>query len=289
MTTLIIGCGYLGQRVGGRLTRAGERVVGTVRSEAGAAQIAALGIEPVIADVLNPRSLHGLPHTDRVFYCVGFDRAAGNSMRAVYVDGLTNVLDNLVLGGSRLVYASSTGVYGQTGGESVDEATAPAPRTESGRICLEAEGRLVDWAAQGAGRESAVRLRFAGLYGPARVVRRGLIERGEPIPGDPEKLLNLIHIDDAVTTAVAALSMAEPAPLYVVSDDRPVTRREYYSLAAALVGAPAPVFIVPQNGGMDEGRDATSKRVINRRMKECLGVVLTYPDITTGLPAALGG
>jgi nucleoside-diphosphate-sugar epimerase len=259
-----------------------------VRSEARAAQIALRGIEPVIADVLSPESLRGLPATDRVFYCVGFDRGAGASMRAVYVDGLTNVLGNLPLGLRRVVYASSTGVYGQTGGELVDEATPPAPRTESGEICLEAEARLMDWARREARPESAVRLRFAGLYGPSRVVRRELIEKGEPIPGDPEKLLNLIHIDDASSAAVAALSVAAPDPVYVVSDDRPVTRFEYYSLAASLLSAPKPVFVASQTGSGDDGRDATSKRVVNRLMKKSLGVELAYPDITTGLPAAMG-
>jgi nucleoside-diphosphate-sugar epimerase len=288
VTTLIIGCGYLGGRVGGMLKRAGERVLGTVRSEARAAQIASLGIEPIIADVLSPGSLRGLPTADRVFYCVGFDRAAGASMRAVYADGLTNVLNNLPPGETRVVYASSTGVYGQTEGEWVDEATPPAPRTESGRLCLEAEGRLVDWAKRGGRQEVAVRLRFAGLYGPSRVVRRRLIEEGEPIPGDPEKLLNLVHVDDAASLAVAALSVAAPHPVYVVSDDRPVTRLEYYSLVASLLGAPTPAFVAAESGSVDEGRDATSKRVMNRRMKESLGVALAYPDITTGLPAALG-
>ena len=77
MTTLIIGCGYLGERVGVRLRRGGEQVFGTVRSDARAAEIAAQGIEPVIADVLDRASLRGLPAAERVFYCVGFDRSAG--------------------------------------------------------------------------------------------------------------------------------------------------------------------------------------------------------------------
>jgi nucleoside-diphosphate-sugar epimerase len=287
VTTLIIGCGYLGQRVGAILSRGGEHVLGTVRSEARAAQIASLGIGPVVADVLSPHSLRGMPAAERVFYSVGFDRAAGASMRAVYVDGLMNVLDQLPRGVSRFVYASSTGVYGECEGEWVDEETPPAPRHESGKICLEAEERLVDWAKRRESPEPVVRLRFAGLYGPARVVRRTLIEQGEPIPGDPDKILNLIHIDDAAQAVVAALAAASPDPLYLVSDDRPVTRREYYSLVAKLLGSPAPQFAPSEAGGSNEARDATSKRVANQRMKARLGLELIYPDITTGLPAAL--
>jgi nucleoside-diphosphate-sugar epimerase len=287
VTTLIIGCGYLGGRLGALLHRAGEPVCGTVRSQTRAAEVAAQGIEPLIVDVLDPPSLRNLPAADRVFYCVGFDRSAGPSMRAVYVDGLLNVLDHLPQRVTRLVYASSTGVYGQTEGEWVDEHTPPSPRTESGRICLDAEERLRDWIDKQAGPTTAVTLRFAGLYGPGRVVRRALIERGEPIPGDPSKVFNLIHVEDAATAALRALSAGSADPVYLVSDDRPVTRLEYYSLLATLLNAQAPVFAPPRAGSLDDGRDATSKRVVNHRMKAGLGVTLIYPDITTGLPASL--
>ena len=211
----------------------------------------------------------------------------GASMRSVYVDGLLNVLESLPRGVSRVAYASSTGVYGQTEGEWVDEKTPPEPRTESGKICLEAEGRLHEWAEKSDRTTSVVVLRFAGLYGPGRVVRRKLVELGDPIPGDPDKLLNLIHIDDASSAAVAALSIPAPDPIYLVNDDRPVTRREYYSLIAKLLDAPPPRFVPLDAGDLVDGRDATSKHVANQRMKAHLGVELNYPEITIGLPAAL--
>jgi nucleoside-diphosphate-sugar epimerase len=208
-------------------------------------------------------------------------------MRAVYVDGLLNVLDHLPRQVARLVYASSTGVYGQSEGEWVDERTPPSPRTESGRNCLDTEERLRDSIDQHTGTATAITLRFAGLYGPGRVVRRALIERGEPIPGDPCKMFNLIQIEDAAAAAALALSVASPDPVYLVSDDRPVTRLEYYSLLATLLNAPAPTFAPPGAGSLHDGRDATSKRVANHRMKAGLGVALMYPNITTGLPASI--
>jgi nucleoside-diphosphate-sugar epimerase len=286
-TTLIIGCGYLGQRLGARLVRDGGRAYGTVRSPGRADEIAGIGIEPVIADVLRPETLTGLPAAERLFYAVGFDRAAGAAMREVYVDGLRNILDRLPPSVRRFVYASSTGVYGQTGGECVDEESPTDPQHESGRVVLEAE-RLVRAWADAHHDASAVILRFAGLYGPGRIVRRAMLERGEPIPGDPEKFLNLVHIDDAARAAAAALDAGAPAPIYLVADDRPVTRREYYSVAARVIGAPEPRFEPPRPGSVEAARDVTSKRVGNRRMKAELGVVLRYPDIATGLVAALG-
>jgi nucleoside-diphosphate-sugar epimerase len=249
-----------------------------------------LGIEPIVADVLEPGSLCDLPATECVFYCVGFDRSAVASMRSVYVDGLQNVLDRLPRSVRRFVYASTTGVYGQTGGEWVDEESPAFPRHESGKVCLEAEERVRSWALarKGSGSSAAVVLRFAGLYGPGRAVRRSVLERGEPITGDADKFLNLIHIDDAAEAAVAALQAILPEPLYLIGDDRPVTRGEYYTLMATLLGAPEPRFNPTQPGTVEEARDATNKRVANERMKRGLGIALHYPDISVGLPPALG-
>jgi nucleoside-diphosphate-sugar epimerase len=286
VSTLIIGCGYVGTRLGARLVRDGGRVYGTVRSPGRAEEIAGAGIEPVIVDVLQPETLRPLPEVERAFHAVGFDRSSGAALREVYVDGLQNVLDHLPPSVRRFVYASSTGVYGQTRGEWVDEESPTHPEHESGRVVLEAEGRVRAWAdSRGV---SAVILRFAGLYGPVRIVRRSMLERGEPIPGDPEKFLNLVHVDDAAAAAAAALAADAPEPTYVVADDRPVTRREYYSVAARVLGAPEPRFETPRPGSPEAARDVTSKRVDNRRMKSGLGVALLYPDITTGLAAALG-
>ena len=101
------------------------------------------------------------------------------------------------------------------------------------------------------------------------------------------RCLNLIHIDDAARAVAAALAAVAPDAVYLVSDDRPVTRREYYSRVAKLLGSPAPRFAPSEAGGSNDARDATNKRVANQRMKARLGVDLIYPDITTGLPAAL--
>ena len=114
-----------------------------------------------------------------------------------------------------------------------------------------------------------------------------MLERGEPIAGDPDKFLNLIHIDDAARAAVAALAAGKADPIYVIADDRPVTRREYYLRMATLLGAPEPRFEAPLPGNLEASRDETNKRIANRRMKRGLGVDLVFPDITTGLPAAL--
>ncbi len=281
MSTLIVGCGALGRRVGRLLAGRGEPAFGIVRSPARGEELAALGIVPLIADVLDSDSLASLPAVDRVLYCVGFDRSAGVSMRTVYVEGLRHVLDRLAGRVGRWVYASSTSVHGQEDGAWIDEDSPAIPRHEAGRVCLDAETLIRERGGD------VVIIRFAGLYGPGRIVRKALVERGEVLVGDPSKYLNLIHLDDAAGATLAAFDRGEGGRTYLACDDRPVERREYYGLVARCLGAPPPRFAPPAPEGLEARREETNKRVSNRRLRSELGVQLTYPDITTGVPAAL--
>lgn len=281
---LIIGCGYLGRRVGRLAIAEGWQVHGTTRAVSRADRLTTLGIEPVVFDVLDPASNPVLPDVSNIVYCVGRDRSTGVDDRRLHVDGLSAVLNRLPCERpGRLVYASSTGVYGVTNGDWVDESDTTKPRTASGRAILEAESLAAEFAARTGW--ITVRLRLAGLYGPDRIIRRAPLERGEPIPGDPDHWLNLIHIQDAARAALAALQAPAPSPVYLVSDDHPLRRRDYYEALARLVSAPPPRF--EPAAGAATMRDATSKRVSNRLLRAELLTVLHYPEIASGLPAAL--
>ena len=174
----------------------------------------------------------------------------------------------------RYVYVSSTSVYGQTGGEWVDEASPTEPAEESGRIVLECERLLRER------RPGAIILRFAGIYGPGGVIRRAAVERGEPLAADPDGWLNLIHVEDGAAAVLAAAGRGEPGATYDVADDRPAMRREFYTEMAALLGAPAPRFTA--------GTEGLNRRVGNRRMRVELGVELQFPDFRAGLRDAIG-
>ena len=291
-STLIFGCGYLGQRVGRLLVGRGEPVYGTTRSQANADRLREQGIEPVVLDVTEPASLVNLPEVRNVLYCVGFDRRAGRSIREVYVDGFRNALDALARQhpGTPVVYASSTGVYGGDDGDWVDEATPVDPQTESGRACWEAEQLLVAGDLPAA--FGSVVLRYAGLYGPNRIMRRESLQRGEPVVGNPDKFLNFIQIDDAAAITVWALDGAETAghDLFLVSDGHPVTRTEFYGVTAELLGAPTPRFEAPEPGSPEAKREGSNKRIRNRKLIAAWGNVspgLRYPDIRAGLAASV--
>jgi len=275
---LIVGCGYLGRRVAARWIEQEHRVFGTTRTVARAEELARLGIEPVVCDVMNPQTLRALPVTESVLYCIGFDRRGGALMQAVYVDGLHNFLA-VRNGGSTFIYVSSTGVYGHVDGGWVDETAPTAPLEESGRVVLEAEGLLRQ--------QQCTILRFAGIYGPNRVIRRQAVEKGEPLIGDADKWLNLIHVDDGASAVLAAEASGQPAQVYNISDGNPVMRRDFYTRMAQLLAAPAPRFVQPEPGAPAPPHERANRRISNRRMREELKVQLRYPCYEEGLKAAL--
>lgn len=282
---LILGCGYLGERVARLAMKANFRVAAVTRSSAKADVWDSQGIIPCVGDVTIPESLAKLPTAKACLYAVGYDRKAAPSQREVYCQGLHNTWAAIGRTCERFVYVSSTSVYGQSAGEWVDEASQTAPTTEGGQICLEAEQILRELSKTNG--VTGISLRMAGLYGPNRVIAKAeALKTHSPISGRPDSWLNLIHIDDAARVCIASLFTENPDPTYLVSDDQPVLRSEYYNLFARLVSAPEPVFdtSVPAK----RGSGGINKRCHNALAKALLGGDWLYPTIETGLPAAIG-
>lgn len=272
---LIIGCGYLGRRVAAQWRAAGERVFATTRRPERADEFRALGLDPIMCDITRPESLTALPHSvDAIVHCVGLDRTAGLPMRTVYVDGLRNILTTLLGWTGRFVHVSSTSVYGQTNAEDVDETAATEPIEESGRIVLDAERCLRML------RPEAIVLRFAGIYGPDRLLKSKALRAGEPLTAHPDKRLNLIHVDDGARAVVAAIERGSPGAIYNVCDDEPVLRRAFYARFAELIGAPPPTFA-------PSAHERANRRILNTRLRRDLAVELLYPTFKEGLRASV--
>jgi len=295
MHALVIGCGYLGRRVAAIWRLRGDRVSALTRSPENAAALQAEGIDPIVGDVLDPASLRNLPSADAVLYAVGFDKTASATKREVYVTGLENVLREIGPRVGRLVYISSTSVYGQDAGEWIDETSICTPSTEDGRICLAAEQMI--WRFFPSNSEAAEPvpsprsdracganvLRFSGIYGPGRLLRRiESVRGGEVIRANPEGFLNLIHVDDGARIVTELAERGRSGATYLVTDDQPIRRREYYTLLARSVGAPAPVF-------QDDREEAhrLNKRCSNARVRSELGDVFKFPTCETGLADAI--
>jgi nucleoside-diphosphate-sugar epimerase len=294
---LIIGCGYLGRRVARRWIAQKETVFALTRSADRAREFRQSGIEPVTGDVTDPAALSVLPEADTILYAVGLDRGSGRPQRDVYFGGLANVLDRVAGKARRFLFIASTSVYGQDSGEWVDETSECRPESENGKVCLEAEQLLRSRIPD------AIVLRLAGIYGPGRLVARiAAIRAGLTLEGNAAAWLNLIHVDDAVAAILACERHGTPGATYLVCDDEPIRRAEYYNFLASLIGAPAPKTPLPAfakggQGGFGEATSAApsaelpagnlNKRCCNRRLHEELKVILRYPTIRVGLPMAL--
>jgi nucleoside-diphosphate-sugar epimerase len=279
---LIIGCGYLGRRLASLWLAEGHRVFATTRSAERAAEWRRQGIEPIVCDVLDPDSLRGLPAVATVAYCVGHDRGSGRSMREVHVNGLGHVLAALPPPGC-LLHVSSTSVYGHCRGEEVDETAATEPVEESGRVVLEAERWLR------ARLPGAMILRFAGIYGPGRLLRRQAIAAGAPLAIDPDRWLNLIHVEDGAAAVLAAEARGRPGEVYNIADGVPVRRRDFYACLARLLSAPEPRYVPRPPDAPIPPHELANRRIVNRKMRVELGMTPRYPGYGEGLPAALTG
>ena len=285
---LVIGCGYLGLRVAVRWVAQGKTVHGVTRSADTAEQFRKMGIYPIVADVTDTQSLGAigkLENIDTVLFAVGFDRSAGVPIHDVYVDGLQRVLEVLPRGIKRFVYISSTGVYGQTDGSWVDEDSPCEPTRDGGKACLIAEQLLRSSTFA----DRVIVLRLAGIYGRERVPRKADLLSNKSFPQTGH--LNLIHVEDAAATVLAAEQLATPPDTYVVSDGQPVPRCDYYSELRRLLNVPASTTEEAGNkmpdGTSRKQRTPADKKIRAEKFLRELKVELKFPSYREGLAAIL--
>lgn len=282
---LVIGCGYLGSRVARRWLAADDVVYAVTRQIERAEAFRREGILPVVADVTDRKTL-ALPDADSVIFAVAHDPASGKSHADTHVTGLANVLDQLPATVRRVIYISTTGVYGDCRGTWVTEGAPCHPERAAGKACLAAEQLL---EAHPLGQRSVV-LRLAGLYGPDRIPRQDVLLAGEAIDAPQHGYLNLVHVDDAVAAVLAADAIEALLPRrYLISDGNPPQRGEYYAELARLVGAPPPRFRLPDRDTLAYARATADKRISNARMLTELKITLRYPSYRDGLRAIVGG
>ena len=130
-------------------------------------------------------------------------------------------------------------------------------------------------------------LRLAGIYGPDRGYWFKHYLKGEArIEGTGERILNMIHRDDAVGAIIAALKSGRPGEIYNVADDEPVTQRSFFKWLADSLGRDLPPS-VPEEPETVRKRGVTNKKVSNRRLKMELGYQFKYPNFRQGYSAEL--
>lgn len=284
---LIVGCGYVGLALGARLVQAGHTVFGLRRSLAAGAELATAGITPLAGDLTRTDDLSRLPGPfDWVVNTVSSSRGGVAEYRDVYLDGTRNLLTWLRdRPPERLVYTSSTSVYGQTDGSWVDESSPTVPAEETGPVLVETETELLNAAR--AGTVPAIVLRVAGIYGPGRGHLFQQFLRGEArIQGDGSRWLNMVHRDDVAGAIHAALKRGRPGEIHNVADNEPVSQLGFLSWLAAQLGRPLPPA-ASEAEATARKRGLTHKRVSNRKMRKELGWQPRFPTFREGYAEAI--
>lgn len=276
----IVGCGDIGLRVAA-LEQAAGRVVGALCRDL--AKLQGRGIQLVAGDLDVPASLSALPEAVEVLYYLAPPPGFGVSdprLQALLAAWPQNGLPK------RVVYISTSGVYGDCDGAWVDEAWPLNPRSERGKRRAAAEICLQQWA-EGRGVQLTV-LRVPGIYGPGRWPLERL-RRGTPVLRQAESpYSNRIHADDLALVCFLAGQPERPTGIYNVSDGNPSTMTDYFYQVADAFGLPRPPAI-----SMAEAREQLgpgilsfleeSKRLDNRKLLQSFGLQLRYPDLATAL------
>lgn len=273
---VVAGAGYTGGRVVAAL--GAEQAIGLRRSAADDASTIRLDLDRPDAGPLP------LSAGYRVLYTIPPAQEAGDDPR------LERFLALLDPAPARFVYIGTSGVYGDCGGEWVDETRAPNPATGRAKRRLAAEDRLRRWTGERG--VPLVVLRAPGIYGPGRLgierIREALpiIREEDAHPG------NRIHVDDLAACCLAALSRPAPAGIYNVADGDHRSSSWFTCTVARLAGLPPPPAVSREAARRSFPASRLSfleesRRLDNRKMREVLGVSPRYPNAEDGIRASL--
>jgi nucleoside-diphosphate-sugar epimerase len=274
-TALVIGCGFIGEPLLRALADKHWQAVGLTLSEGAAAKLRSSGLNVSAADIQEAEFANSLKTRDfsLVVHCASSGDGGSDSYQSLFERGTRNLLAALEIG--HLLFTSSTSVYPQVGGLTVDESSPAEPKRKTGKILRATE----DLVLSGGGTVA----RLAGIYGPGRCVPlRRLIAGDAVIEGEGERLVNSIYGDDAVS---ALLSLAElrPGGIFNVVDDCPVSQIEWFRWVSRRIGKPMPPF-----GPRDLARKRawTNKKVANAKLR-ALGWEPRFPTFRAGIERIL--
>ena len=282
---LILGCGYVGERVARAALTTGIQVIGTTRSESRADELRGLGMEAVVVQSPEQLSEELLAQCDAVLDSIPLTRGE-SGMCASQLQWLAQIAPKLL----RLKWAgylSTTGVYGDADGAWVDESWPCNPGSARGRKRLEAEQA---WLNSGLPAEV---FRIAGIYGPGRNILPKLRAGGyQAVQWNPAHYSSRIHVDDIVAALMAAMQKPRAGRIVNLADDEPLPHADYVVEVARMLGAPAPDILSPEAGEkvlsptmLDFFRD--NKKVSNRLLHVELLERLNYPNFRAGIKAMM--
>lgn len=282
---LIVGCGDVGLRVV-KLLVPRWRVLALTSSAARVGELRAAGAVPLLGNLDDPGSLGRLGGLADAVLHLAPPPSHGESdtrtralLRALARKGRVR----------RIVYASTSGVYGDCGGARFDETRALRPATDRARRRVDAEARVRHHGR--AFGVTATILRIPGIYAadrPGGHPRERLL-RGTPVlEADEDVYTNHIHADDLARACAAALHRGAPQRVVHASDDTELKMGDYFDLAADVCGLPRPRRITREQARAELppvllSFMGESRRLDNRRLKRELRLVLRHPTVHSGL------
>ena len=274
MRVLIVGCGYVGLLVGGKLVDLGPEVHGLRRSTDTHLAMEEVWIVTHAIDITRREQLDDLPGPfEWIINTVSSGRGGAGAYHGIYVLGTQNLIDWFADSPpQKYLFTSSTSVYGQTDSSWVDENSPTEPSGETGQTLLEAESLSLSIGG--------IVLRLSGIYGPERGHLYRLFLKGKAVmTGNPDRWMNMIHRDDVIGCILAAMETADLGTVLNATDNEPVTQQNFFQWLADQLDRPLP----PQNLGVTPHKRAqTNKRVANSRAREILSWVPRYPTWREG-------
>ena len=293
---LIVGYGDIGRRIARRLTSAAPEggslaVLALVRDRSRFSDLQASCVQLLWGDLDQPRSLRRLAGVaTRVLYLAPPPSLQEGEAGWQRDDRSRFLLASLLLGRlpRSLVYASTSGVYGDCQGQWIDETRSVAPLTPRALRRVDTEQRMRDAGLQGL---VASIVRIPGIYAPDREggTPRTRLLRGTPVLQTQDDVYtNHIHAEDLARICIRALWRGKPQRIYHASDDTQMKMGDYFDLAADLYGLARPARISRQQAvaelpAMLLSFMSESRRLSNQRLKRELKLQLNYPTVREGL------
>lgn len=283
---LIIGCGDVGLRLA-KVLRGRWRIYALTHSQNRSSALRAQGVMPVLGDLDSPETLRRISGLAQDV--VHLAPPPGSGARDTRTN---NLIRALAKGGSlpqRLVYISTSGVYGDCGGDVIDETRRARPFSDRAKRRLDAEQQLRGWGADNGVQVSI--LRVPGIYCAGRLPIARLKAGIPALVPEWDPYTNHIHADDLARAVLAALTRGRSGRAYNASDDCWMKMGEYFDMVAEHFNLPHPPRVsrevaqteLPENllSFMRE-----SRRLANGRLKKELRVRLRYPSAEQGVVAA---
>jgi nucleoside-diphosphate-sugar epimerase len=284
---LIVGCGDIGLRVAALLAPR-VRVLALSSSPQRFAALRAQGVVPLAGNLDHPQTLARLAGLgQRVLHLAPPRAQGGDDVRTA---ALLHALGTRQVPGA-LVYASTSGVYGDCAGAWVEETRATQPATPRAQRRVQAERRVRAWGLRSGVRTSV--LRVPGIYAPDRVggtPRERLLSATPVLRAQDDVYTSHIHADDLARACVAALWRGRAQRIYNVCDGHELKMGDYFDLAADLFALPRPprVSLAEAQRLLSPERLSfmrESRRLRNARLTQELGLQLRYADVRAGLLA----